>query len=74
MHALRILQHLVIPEPKHPISFALQKLRAHNFIGRVQVMLPTVCLDDQIRRMANEVYDVWPDRHLPPELEAFDLT
>jgi len=70
-HALRIVQHLVVPEPQHPVPLAFQEPGAAGFLLGGGVMLAAVDLDDQPRFVAGEVSDKPADRHLtakPPAL------
>ena len=72
-HQPRPHQHIVVPEPQHPISLSNQRPAATPiFICRSNV-LTAIELDDQSTLRTREVSEVDPDAVLPAELEAEQL-
>ena len=70
-YTLQISQHLVVPEPQHPVSVALEpqcSLRIRDTNVRL-IVLPAIHLDNQPPFEADEVHDVGSNRLLPPEFQ-----
>src|SRR6516225_12459380 len=72
-HTLRIVQHLVVPEPQHAVPLALQEPSAAGFLLGGGVMLAAVDLDDQFRFVADKVCNEPSDRHLTAKPAALGL-
>jgi len=72
-HTLRIVQHLVVPEPQHPVPLALKKPSAARFLLGGGIVLAPVDLDDQPRFVAGVVGDKPSDRHLTAKPIALGL-
>jgi len=72
-HRLRLLKHLVIPEPQYPKSLRLHLQVAARIIFRLFLMLPSIQFDNQLRFQAGEIGDVVADGHLAPEAVAAKL-
>ena len=70
--AIEISFHLVVPEPKGFETF-VGEMAISRFIFGVSGMLATVDFYDQLASEADEIEDVTIERHLPLELEAFQL-
>jgi hypothetical protein len=66
---LRILQHLVVPEPQYAVPLAFQESSAACLPFRRGIMLAAIDLDDQFRLVANEVGDKPPDWNLTAKSE-----
>lgn len=69
------VQHIVEPipdisvrDPKNLKAFGLQLQRALSVIILLMQVLRAVHFDYQLRREAEKVHDVGPDRNLPPKL------
>ena len=71
-HALRIPQHLVVPEPQNTKTATAQKRIAPRIARRIGV-LSAVDFHDQPGLQAGEVDDVRADGQLPPEPESLQL-
>ena len=72
-NAFRIAQHLVIPEPDHPIAATLQPWRTHQIATHGIGVLPTVHFDNQLGFGTKEIDDVAADRLLTSKSESIDL-
>jgi hypothetical protein len=72
-HALRIVQNLVVPEPQYAVALAFQELSAVHLLLRQEIMLAAIDLDDQSRRVADEVGYKPPDWHLAAKPVPFGL-
>ena len=70
--AIEISFHVVVPEPKRFETF-IGEMAISRFIFAVSGMLATVDFYDQLASEADEIEDVTIERHLPLELEAFQL-
>ncbi len=71
---LKLREHLVVPESKHPVT-PLHKKGAADFIfARPLSMLRAVEFDDQASFDRAKVGEVWPDRELTTKLGAAHLT
>jgi hypothetical protein len=68
-HALAILRHLVVPEPKDFPAVAL-KIGVTNIVARPFSVLRAVGFDDQLSANAEKVDNVRTDRNLPAKLES----
>jgi hypothetical protein len=66
-HPVRIVQHLIIPEPQHAKPLIFKPLVA-AVIGFVVRVLAAIHFDDQPLRQTDKIDDVAPDRNLPFEL------
>ena len=69
---LQIRHDLIIPEPQHLETLALQECFARTIARRVHV-LSAIDLDDKPRFQASEVRDVRTDGKLAAETEAVEL-
>ena len=63
--AVKVLQNLVVPEPKDAIALAFQEIGARSVALRT--VLRPVNLDDQSRSMRGEVGEIRTQGHLTPE-------
>lgn len=61
---LLIPQHIVVPEPQHPISFGLDQPRPLAI--DLVIMLPPIALDHDPAAVTRKIHDIPPQRHLPP--------
>ena len=66
---VEVVHHLIRPEPHERVSLRLEPFRAGCIGTSTEGVLFTVDLDDQLRRRAEEVDDVAPDRLLAAERE-----
>ena len=73
-YCLRLSQHVVIPEPKHPIARLGEKASPPLICLGLIGMLSAIQLDDQLRFRAKEVHDAASDWLLSTELEAIHLS
>jgi hypothetical protein len=71
--AVRIVQHLVVPESQHAVALALQEPSAARFLFRRRIVLAAIDFDDQSRLVANKVGNEAPDRHLTAKSISFGL-
>jgi len=71
-HPVPIPRHVEIAETKHTIALGFEKTRAPRIALLLLVfeVLSTVDFNDELRRMRNEVDDVWTDRRLSSETYA----
>jgi hypothetical protein len=67
------LQHLVVPEPQHAITFGLEEQSPLGFERQRAVMLAAVDFNDQSSLVACKIRDVGAERHLTAELISTDL-
>jgi hypothetical protein len=74
MHALRILQDLMIPKSYDPVAFVFQKTTAFRFLHRRQFVSTAVDFDKQARLVANKIGNVASEGHLTAESVPLDLT
>jgi len=72
-HALNVRHHLIIPEPDHLISLRVQPPGPFGIVLPVVRMLATIDLDDQLRRMTEEIADLTANWSLSAELKPIDL-
>jgi hypothetical protein len=70
--AFEITEHIVVPEPKHSITFLVQAAISYSVGGRFAV-LSTIHFDDQKLVPACEITDVAVYRLLPHEFVSVDL-
>ena len=73
-HRFRSLQHFVVPEPDHAKPEPREILRAFKFIQQMLVVLASIYFHDQTRPVAHEIRDVRPERNLPAESIATQVT
>jgi len=73
-HSLCIAQHLIVPEPQHPIARLGQKLSPPLIRFNLISMMSAIQLNDQPRFWTEEVHDVATDWLLPSELKAVHLS
>jgi hypothetical protein len=71
---LKLREHLVVPESKHPVTPLLKKRTADFIFARPLSMLRAVEFDDQASFDRAKVSEVWPDRELTAKLGAAHLT
>ncbi|APU28849.1 hypothetical protein UYA_03540 [Ectopseudomonas alcaliphila JAB1] len=69
-YSLRFSQYLMIPETQHTIASSLQITLTLLIVFRLQLMLPTVQLDDEPTFSADEIDDIGANGFLPFELQA----
>src|SRR5262249_14000392 len=69
-HAVEILHHIVVPEPKHKISHRLQGSRPLFVLRRAIRVLAAIKLNDQLPIGTNKVGDEAINRRLSFELPA----
>jgi hypothetical protein len=72
-HFIEIRPHAIIFEADHLEAEPAQLVCTGDIIFTA-LMLNAVNFDDQLRLKAHKVADKAPDRMLPPETEAADLT
>src|SRR6185437_14382629 len=72
-HAIRIRQHVIVPEPHNTTAARFQPARPPCVVILKYRMLATIDFDDELCRGAEEVDDVGSDRLLPTEAEAVEL-
>src|SRR5690606_11095673 len=72
-HSSRAREDVVVPEAEQAEALGLQ-VRIANCITGILCMLGTIGLDDQARRIADEVHDIVVDRLLAAELERSETT
>jgi hypothetical protein len=72
-HAIRVLDHLAVPEAKHCESLLAQVLIPNSIHFPAGCVLPAIHFDDQFPLEAGEVDDVSADGLLAPELQAGEL-
>ena len=70
---LAILNHLVVPEPNHLPTLALQ-IGVTNSVARTFCMLRAVGFNDQLSANAKKVDNVRSDGDLPAKLKAAEAT
>ena len=73
-HTFQFAKHLMIRESKNGIAFSLEP-RVPVLVGfppRFKIVTLAVELDDQSRRMTDEIGDVVPQRYLPAKTETLD--
>ncbi len=71
-NALGVFENVVIPEPQNTETLRREPLISDR-IGAGFGMLTAVRLDDEMCVITNEVRDIRPDWHLPPELRPGEL-
>lgn len=69
-YSLRFSQYLMIPETQYTIASTLQITLTLLIVFRLQLMLPTVQLDDEPTFSADEIDDIGANGFLPFELQA----
>jgi hypothetical protein len=72
-YSLHTKQHVIIPEAHDPISLGLDQARAVGVITTRIRVLPTIELDDQATRHANEISKEAGDRILTTEFPTAHL-
>lgn len=68
-HSIRVVEHLIIPEPQNAKPLLLKPL-VSGLIRFAVSMLPAIDLNDEAPFKADEINDVSPNRHLTLEFEA----
>jgi hypothetical protein len=71
--AFRISQNVVVPEPQHEKSSALEEACSDLIVLHHARMLPAIDLDYEPMRETDEIDDVSSDRFLSPKLETGEL-
>jgi hypothetical protein len=73
-HAFQFPEHLMVGESKNSIALRFEPGAAFlvDFLPRFKIMTLTVELDDQSRRMTDEIGYVVPQRYLPAETKTLD--
>jgi hypothetical protein len=71
-HAVRVHQHVIVPESEHPKAASLQPLGSVSISASLRLirMLAAVKFDDEAAFSAAEVGYEISNRELPPESEA----
>jgi hypothetical protein len=67
VYALRIFQHLVVPQTQNPLAFVLQEAAPLDFLLRRWIVLAAIDFDNQPRLVADKIRYISPERHLAPE-------
>ena len=67
---IRVVQHVIVPEPQHPEAVSFQEARTRLVVTRLRQMLAAIQLNHQAHFHAGEVGDVRPNPVLPPELPS----
>jgi len=65
-----LVQNLMVPEPHHTVTSALQIGRALVIAGLLFKMLSAICFNDQPGFNASEVDNIRLDDELPSEFES----
>ena len=77
-HARNVVHYIPVPEADYAIAVLCDLDGSSSIILSTQRVLPTIKLDDQLRRRTGEVHDVSADRVLPTkpawQLELAQLT
>lgn len=73
-HILRAQQHVIIPKAQHAVAFALENRAAPLVVVDRIEMLPSIQLDHQPCRHADEIHDVAGQWILTTERAATDLS
>ena len=68
-----ILQHLVVPEPKH-LPALVRQISVTDIVANAFGVLRTVNLHNQLSPNAKKVDNVRADRDLPAKLESAEAT
>jgi hypothetical protein len=68
-----ILQHLVVPEPKH-LPALVRQITVTDIVAKAFCVLRTVGLDDQLSANTKKVDNVGADRNLSAKLESAEAT
>ena len=71
---LKLREHLIVPESKHPVTPLVKKGAADFIFARPLSVLRAVEFDDQASFDRAKVSEVWPDRELTAKLGAAHLT
>jgi len=66
-NAIRIQQHIVVPESQHPIAARRKFIIPTRVIFLLRQMLTAIYLDDELRFHARKIGNVIADRHLSPK-------
>ncbi len=74
VHALRICQDLMVPEPQNPVAFISQEAAALRLWRRQSIVLPAIDFDNQACFVTNKIDNVASKRHLTAESAPVDLT
>jgi len=74
-HAMQILKHVVILEPKYAIAKGIEVCRSLVVMGNAfsRSVLRSIEFDDEVRSLAYEVCDVRHNWRLAAEVEALGL-
>ena len=64
LHAIRVLEHLVVPEPQYAVALPFKEARATRLLFRGRIMLAAIDFHDQFRLVADKVGNKAPQRHL----------
>lgn len=72
-HAVHVGQHIMVPEPHHPIAMRFDRAGSCG-IGVAGRVLSAVQFDDQLSAATCEVGNMRTDRKLSDEFAAVDLT
>ena len=68
-NAVRVGQNVDVPEPYHPVSITLDDPRSH-LVAYTYRVLPSVNLDNQLGRSANEIDNIGSDGMLTGEVNT----
>jgi hypothetical protein len=69
-----ILERVVVPDSDDAKTLGFEPSRALSIMRCYDRMLAAIDLDDQLPFEADEIYDVSPNRSLPPELQSLELS
>src|SRR5689334_18256906 len=71
-HRFQIGRKLRIPEADHAISLVLQPGMPFSIFFSVIsfAVMSAIKLNNELSRRTEEINDVWPDGHLPPEMST----
>jgi hypothetical protein len=70
LHAIRVFQHLVVPDPQHAVAPAFEEAVVARLLFRRRVILAAIDFDDQFRFTANKIGNKAPKWQLTPKSEA----
>ena len=73
LNALRILQHLVVPEPQYAVPLTFEEARAARLFRRRGIVLAAIDFDDQLCLMADKVSNKAAKRCLAAKSVTFGL-
>jgi len=71
-HAIRILQHVVVPESQNDIAHCFLDLSSLGITFLTFIVLPAIELNDELSISTNEVDNEPVDRHLPFEFPSIE--